>query len=210
MFLPLALAAASIAASPVIVTVHAAPNISPLLVKAALEEAAAVWRSGGITLVWHAEQDESTAVSAAADRRWTPIGSAVRVFFDDGPNTVKDNAGTIGWIVFNEFDMPLPDIHLSHANAVEIMRGTYTDGRIGQMTIAERRTCLSRALGRALAHELGHYLFGSKQHTPGGLMKGRQTAGDLFGPARKVFDLTREQRSDALARLGAAERLAQR
>ena len=106
--------------------------------------------------------------------------------------------------------MPRPDIHLSYANAGEIMRGAYGDSGINRMPIAERRAYLSRALGRALAHEIGHYLTGSKQHTRRGLMKARQTAGDLFGPSRTVFDLTPSQRSDALGRLIDAERLARR
>ena len=78
---------------------------------------------------------------------------------------------------------------------------------MNQMTIVQRRTFLARALGRALAHEIGHYLLGSKQHTARGLMKARQTAVDLFGFDRSRLDLTVAERSAALTRLAEAGRL---
>ena len=34
------------------------------------------------------------------------------------------------------------------------------------MPLAQREMLLARAMGRALAHELGHYLLASKIHTP--------------------------------------------
>ena len=50
---------------------------------------------------------------------------------------------------------------------------------------------LTRTLGRAIAHEVGHYLLNSPAHPPTGLMRERMTpadimlnprAGDLFDP----------------------------
>ena len=48
------------------------------------------------------------------------------------------------------------------------------------MPIVQRETLLARAMGRALAHELGHYLLASKVHTNRGLMKAILNAAELF------------------------------
>jgi hypothetical protein len=42
---------------------------------------------------------------------------------------------------------------------------------------------LARALGRALAHEIGHYLLGTREHTLRGLMRAQFTPQDLLGDA---------------------------
>jgi hypothetical protein len=44
-------------------------------------------------------------------------------------------------------------------------------------------TFLARALGRALAHEIGHYLLGTREHTLHGLMRAQFTPQDLLGDA---------------------------
>ena len=49
-------------------------------------------------------------------------------------------------------------------------------GIVEQMPQSQRETLLARAMGRALAHELGHYLLASKVHTEHGLMKAVLTA----------------------------------
>jgi hypothetical protein len=41
-------------------------------------------------------------------------------------------------------------------------------------------TFLGRALGRALAHEIGHYLLGTREHTADGLMRAQFTPRDLL------------------------------
>ena len=60
---------------------------------------------------------------------------------------------------------------------------------------------LARAMGRALAHELGHYLLASKAHTQRGLMKPVMTAVELFMPDASVFRIDPAQRRAVAARL---------
>jgi len=50
-----------------------------------------------------------------------------------------------------------------------------------------------RVLGRALAHEIGHYLLRSRQHSAIGLMRARQSTIDLVGLDRRHFMLTPEE-----------------
>ena len=67
--------------------------------------------------------------------------------------------------------------------------------------MTQRETLLARAMGRALAHELGHYLLASKAHTERGLMKAVMTAVELFMPDSGGFRIEPAQRRAVAARL---------
>jgi hypothetical protein len=197
MFVALAIAVASLDIATVSATVRAAPTISDRLVEEALHEADAIWRSNGVAVVWQTSEDTAASTEGS-----------LSVMFDDGKSTLKDSVGTLGTIVFAG-GVPLPYIRLSYSNALELLRERY-GGALNQMTLAERRRHVSRALGRALAHELGHYMLASREHTAHGLMKALQTTDDLFGPSRRPFELTDAQRCEVLGRLRSGELLAPR
>src|SRR5262249_24766161 len=72
-----------------------------------------------------------------------------------------------------------------------------------RMPRLEQQILLGRAMGRALAHELGHYLLASKAHSARGLMQGRRTTAELFATERVRFQLEAEQRSALAVRLSA-------
>src|SRR4051812_29054297 len=140
------------------ITVSAGPEVSPTLVTRLLKETEAVWRAAGFTFVWR-----RTGAPAAADPRvasrdpqWPP---SVRVVIGDNAGTARDSRTPLGWIVFDDDRSPQQEIHLSHANAWRLMEASRpVVGIVDQMPIAQREILLARAMGRALAHELGHYL----------------------------------------------------
>src|SRR6185436_2392293 len=104
----------------------------------------------------------------------------------------------LGWIGFGEDGRPSRDIYVSHANALALllmMRG-FTD----RMPRAELETMLGRAMGRALAHELGHFLLASKTHSAAGLMRARRTSSEFFSNERTRFALDAEQRAIVMSR----------
>ena len=47
-----------------------------------------------------------------------------------------------------------------------------------------------RVMGRALAHEVGHYLLRSRQHSEVGLMRAQQSVVDLVALDRRQFALS--------------------
>jgi hypothetical protein len=53
-----------------------------------------------------------------------------------------------------------------------------------------RDEIIARALGRALAHELGHFLLRSPHHADSGLMRASQKGAALGAPNRRPFGLT--------------------
>ena len=80
------------------------------------------------------------------------------------------------------------------ANAEALIRRT---PGVTDATIAGHEILIARALGRALSHELGHYLLKSRVHTPHGLMRATWPSDELLSNDRRGFELTAEQRAAA-------------
>jgi hypothetical protein len=185
---------------PMIVTVTAAADLSPALLKALLAETDAIWRPNGITLLWQA----AARIVGPADQRETGpfVPSSLHVVIGDNRGSGTSSRVPLGWIVFDDVTVPEQEIYLSYANARQMMeqaRGVV--GLIDQMPTIQRETLLARAMGRALAHELGHYLLASKAHTERGLMKATMSAAELFMPGSRAFRLEAAQRRTVAARL---------
>jgi hypothetical protein len=62
-----------------------------------------------------------------------------------------------------------------------------------QLTTGFHDFIVGRVFGRALAHEIGHYLLRSRNHSVKGLMRALQFAPDLVGQDRQVFALSPDQ-----------------
>ncbi len=121
-----------------------------------------------------------------------------------GPDadTRGDNATPLGWIVFDERDLPASEIYVSYENvATYMVNSRAVVGPTDRMPIAEREILMARAMGRALAHEIGHYLLASKVHTARGLMQAKHTAYEFFGADGSAFTLDAAQRQAVAARL---------
>jgi hypothetical protein len=185
---------------PMTVTVTLAADVSPSLVKSILAEADAIWRPSGVTFVWQGAPTLALAAHLRATGPYVP--DTLYVVIGENPGVGRDGRRPLGWIVFDDVATPDQQIYLSHANALAMMedaRGVV--GIVGQMPQMQRETLLARAMGRALAHELGHYLLASKTHTQRGLMKPVMTAVELFMPDASGFRIDPAQRRAVAARL---------
>jgi hypothetical protein len=117
----------------------------------------------------------------------------VTVTIDDERKSFAERHGALGWILFAA-DGPAPSIGLSRANAEALI--SQMPGVTGA-TIVGHEILMGRALGRALSHEIGHYLLKSKLHTPHGLMRANWPSDELLSNDRRGFKLTAEQRAAA-------------
>jgi len=169
------------------VNVSAPPDISPTLVSRVLAEADAIWRYAGFAFEWERVPQEAAAASLQV-----VIGHDVR--------GLSNGALALGWIVFAD-SAPLQQIYVSYENALQLLVESPGVGPLGNMPILERETLLARAMGRVLAHEMGHYLLSSKAHTQTGLMRARITATEFFSNDNRRFKLDNAQRSSITARL---------
>ena len=192
-----AVATESVVTTPsLVIGVTVAADISPTLIPHVLDEAADIWRAAGFVIVW--QRENGLAVRPPALRVW--IGGA------RGTQTSESLA--LGWIMFDDDGAPARNIYVSHANAEALLRSLKDMSATDRMPRAERETLLGRAMGRALAHELGHFLLASKAHTPKGLMRARRTSSEFFSRERIRFDVNPEQRAMIMKRYAPGSLLA--
>jgi hypothetical protein len=184
---------------PMIVTVTSVPGMSQPLVNALLDEAATIWRAAGVSFVWRRATPEKAPAAPSAT---APSPNTLRLTIGDNRGVGSQGHLPLGWIVFDDATVPAQEIYLSFSNAQSMLylaRGVV--GVVDQMPLAQRDTLLARAMGRALAHELGHYLLASKIHTPSGLMKATLSATELFMATGAGLRIEPAQRRLVAARL---------
>lgn len=137
------------------------------------------------------------------------VPRTLRLIIGDNRGPGRDGRLPLGWIQFDDEAAPEQEIYLSRTNALQMMAAVRESvGGIDQMPISQRETLLARAMGRALAHELGHYLLASKVHTEQGLMKAILTAAELFSPDSDRLRIEPAQRRTIAARLSREPRVA--
>ena len=181
---------------PLVVTVTEMTEMPARLVPRVLEEANAIWNAAGVTFVWR-----RVSPQAAARMDQVPAATALRIVIGTARGIGRENRIPLGWIQFDE-DGPAREIYVSYRNALAYLDGSEAVvGIARQMTMLEHEVYLSRAMGRALAHELGHYLLASKAHTRRGLMQATHTASDFFDAQRRAFAIDAAQRQSVAARL---------
>jgi hypothetical protein len=159
---------------PIPVAVFAPADITDSMVDRICAEAAVIWEPAGIAFEWHRIGSRDEAGDWPLD-----------VTIDDASVA----AGSLGWVTFTA-DGPNHSVHLSRACAEDMLRRSRGWTNIA---IARHDTLVGRALGRALAHELGHYFLRTKVHTPRGLMRAAWSADESFGVSREGFQLTAEE-----------------
>ena len=173
-------AASPSAIPPIIVSVTTSGDLSPALIARIFKETDAIWRPGGITFLWRLVTRETVSFARAGETG-PFVPNTLRLNIGNAAGQPRDGRMPLGWIVFDDVTTPQQEIYVSYANAQAVMaesRGVV--GLIAEMPIVQRETLLARAMGRALAHELGHYLLASKVHTKRGLMKAILSATELF------------------------------
>jgi hypothetical protein len=167
--------------SSLVLLVEAEPGISNEIVSGALDEATTIWRAAGVMIEWRL----SNGPSIERD----PL--TVRVLLEEGRGRVSGRDLPLGWINFDASGRSEGIVHLSHPNVVQLLDATEA---FRNRPTSYKELLAARALGRALAHELGHHLTASKLHSQTGLMKGRRLVDELFSPARTGFSLNNKER----------------
>jgi hypothetical protein len=135
-----------------------APTLPAAARTAMMTEAAEIWRQHGIALDWR----QPTEVKPAASNR-------LRVLVVQARRTTSNphEPFTVGELVQPVSGHPVALISIESAQRlVGSLRG-----RAGYELIAIDERRLGVVLGRALAHEIGHYLLGTHTHATHGLMR---------------------------------------
>jgi hypothetical protein len=151
---------------------------SPALVRSLQRETTAIWGVYDVRVLWATAADACLSVAGAFD-----------AVVDDRPS---ESAGA---------PVPLGRTHVVSPRAgripIQVHRGA-TEDLIAFLRVEEvtRLTGhpvpvpndIGRALGRVLAHEIGHVLLGARDHRPQGLMRATFLAQDLIAlPTRPYY-----------------------
>lgn len=186
--MPLALAFAML----VPISLHTAAGVSSLMVNRAIAEVDAIWRDVDVTFEWHSDGAPFSLHVELGDERGRDLGRQL----------------PLAWIGFVD-GIPDGEIYVSQANALALLEASTSLSRRVDLPKAAIDEYVGRALGRALAHEIGHYLFRSPVHDSSGVMATRRSTSELFGPDRGRFRLTSDER-DRLTVVLQRSRMAQR
>ncbi len=147
---------------------------------------------------------ETRMIDEAA-RIWAPYGVALRAapVVDSDPNAVTlhvavvdrpagdVNDRALGSIQFREA-VPDPTISL-YAGTVSELVSSAAAGSISHWPPAFHDAVVERVLGRALAHEIGHYLLRTRSHSASGLMRATQPIFELMESNDRKLVLSAEQ-----------------
>jgi hypothetical protein len=147
--------------------------------RAAIEEMTAIWSANGVAI-------------AAAPGELPADATHLRVVIEPRRSSLGPSwGGPLGSIRFDEAGIPVPVITLYLSALVEMIGRANIPGAGGDSSPAILRDrAIGRAVGRVLAHELGHFLLRSRWHGQFGLMRPVHTVTDLVGPERASFALS--------------------
>ena len=140
------------------VLVTAAPSLPEGARASMMNEAAAIWRDQGVTIDWL----PATAVRAVSYSRLR-----VLVVERRQSTSIPGEPFTVGQLVRppNGHAMAIMSIDSAHRLLASVR------GRAGYDFVAVDHRRLGLVLGRALAHEIGHYLLETHTHARHGLMR---------------------------------------
>jgi hypothetical protein len=162
----------------------AARVMSPAVRANAINEATRIWNRYDVSLV---AEDEGRCVAAGP--------AALTVTIDVGRDTGSGDAG-LGAIRFASDGTPEATVALNFDAVARIATSAPFMGLHPALWPAGLRDeIIARALGRALAHEVGHYLLRSPHHASSGLMRARQEGSTLGNPSQRPFALTQPDRA---------------
>jgi hypothetical protein len=147
----------------------------------AIAEAARIWNVYDIAI----DAADVVACDIAG-----PASLTVAIVQDDRPRG-RDGDASLGAVRFAADGMPEPTITLYLDAVIRIATSAPVMGLHPAFWPTElREQVVGRALGRALAHEIGHILLRSPHHADSGLMRAFQRGSTLAAPSPRPFALT--------------------
>jgi hypothetical protein len=147
--------------------------MSPVVVHAIVQEAGQIWLPQGIVV------------------REGRGPSALSVLIDDRAPAVSSWVHPLGATPFSDSGAPGRVISLFYAAAIDLIANARLPNEAGwRWVVPYQREVVERVLGRALAHEIGHYLLRSRAHSLTGLMRAQLSIAELMAEDRRRFELT--------------------
>ena len=154
--------------------------------KEMMRETVDLWRAAGVDIKWSALRAGGAEVTLTEG----PHPQMTVVVTPDMPVELKtspSHALVMASILFID-GKPTTLIGAYPGEVQRLLETVRMDVRpVGERPAAYRHRLMGRVLGRAIAHELGHFLFGSSGHAADGLMRARHRLDDLTSPFGKAL-----------------------
>jgi hypothetical protein len=157
------------------------PALPPAVMAAAIVEAARLWAPYGVDV----QPARSGGPAPGAATTLTVVAAE--------PSSAERlrAPGALAAIEFGACGLPRPRIAIYAADVSGFIGHTRVLGASeGQWPRAMRDQILGRAVGRVLAHEIGHYVLRTPGHAGHGLMRAEQRPDDLVAPNRDALGLS--------------------
>jgi len=155
--------------------IGASADVSREIQEAALIETAKIWEPYGVTISLLAASNHSIVpdvVVVAAPNRGT-----------------RGRSRALAWVPLAPEHTPLPVVDVRYRALLDLTGDTHVNTPFLEYPPGLRDQFLARALGRVIAHELGHILLQSVEHDVG-IMRPVQAGRDLVSPDRATFSLS--------------------
>lgn len=170
------------------VRLTATRDLPPEVTAELAAEATSIWRRAGVELRWRSDPPR-------------PADASLRVLVMEraAPGRPGAHSWAVGELLEDRTGAAFAVVSIAAARRVVASASRLHDPQ----TLVDRR--LAVVLGRAVAHEVGHFLQGSGAHARRGLMRARVDVADFADLRRGGFDLDREAAiwlRDAVVRLG--------
>lgn len=175
------------------------PERSVLVMQEMTSEASSIWAPYGVRFVWSTDGDGTEAPGVAE----------VAGSFEVTIQRARNPAYAAGGVVLGVTRVPHRRIDrvpvtIDRDGVEELLRSLQTDravALVGHQTVGSIE--VGRALGRVLAHEVGHVLLAQGAHRPDGLMRASYRVEDLAALRRDSFALSPVEVDRLHARLDA-------
>jgi hypothetical protein len=166
-------------------------------IEAARGESVRIWAAYGVRVVWLDRKVD-------CERAPAPRVCLFVVFTRQMRSSLNDpRPFALGQVDFGPDGEPLSEIRIAYPTIVMLLDRWKPFGPEGPAV--PRTDAVGRALGRVVAHELGHVLMGTQIHTERGLMRHTFRAKDLESISRRTFTLNSREVAAVRARLTARE-----
>lgn len=163
---------------------YAGPDPPRVLVRSMQDEAATIWKRYGVKLQW-----PSTAEPGQCPRAEGSFDVTVEYGLSEATASPEMVLGTTQ-VMLSAIDRAPIQLHYGATEHVlGYLKGSGLVPLVGHTEI--RPADLGRALGRVLAHEIGHVVLGAPNHQRNGLMRSSFAASDLVRHQRWAYTLSR-------------------
>src|SRR5262245_33301127 len=193
LLLAAALAGTSLPPVHIALTFGSRSTIRSAVAVAAVREAAAIWSEHRVVvdlaLPCGSEPDEAIVLTVQPGYPQAPAGTNLKV--------------ALGAIAFADDGTPFSRVTVFFDRLLRSIKNE----RLGDVAEERwppdlRQRIIGRALGRVIAHEIGHYLLGTRTHSSSGLMRSVQPFAELFRQPHTGFLLSRSDEQRLMRRMG--------